>query len=83
MSNYDLSTFEGQHREQALGAIGIGLTTLQNVLFNLLDIILVGVISFFMLSDGKRLWHLIMKLFPSHLRHDVTKSIQKNFLGVF
>lgn len=79
----DLSTFEGQLREQALSAISIGLTTLQKVLFNLLDIILVGVISFFMLSDGKRLWHLIMRLFPSHLRYDLTKSIQKNFLGFF
>jgi predicted PurR-regulated permease PerM len=79
----DLSTFEGQLREQALSAISIGLTTLQKVLFNLLDIILVGVISFFMLSDGKRLWNLIMRLFPSHLRYDLTKSIQKNFLGFF
>lgn len=79
----DLSTFEGQLREQALSAISIGLTTLQKVLFNILDVILVGVISFFMLSDGKRLWHLIMRIFPSHLRHDVTKVIQKNFLGFF
>ena len=79
----DFSAFEGQLRDQALSAIGKGLTTLQNVLFNLLDIILVGVISFFMLLDGKRLWHLVMRLFPSHLRYDLTKSIQKNFLGFF
>ncbi|MEA5487943.1 AI-2E family transporter [Pseudanabaena sp. CCNP1317] len=79
----DFSTFEGQLREQAIDVIGKGLTTLQDVLFNVLDIILIGVISFFMLSDGKRLWRLIMKIFPAHVRHDVTKAIQMNFLGFF
>ncbi|XHX76369.1 MAG: AI-2E family transporter [Stenomitos frigidus ULC029] len=79
----DFSTFEAQLREQALGVIGMGLATLQNLLFNLLDLILIAVVGFFMLLDGKRLWNLLMKLFPHRLREDITVVIQKNLLGFF
>ncbi|MBD2465125.1 AI-2E family transporter [Oscillatoria sp. FACHB-1407] len=79
----DFSTFEAQLREQALGIIGMGFATLQSVLFSLLDLILIAVVSFFMLLDGQRLWGLLMKLFPSHLRQELTVAIQKNFLGFF
>lgn len=79
----DFSTFEEQLREQALSMIGLGFATIQNLLFNLLDVILIAVVGFFMLLDGKRLWHLTMRLFPPHLRDDLTAAIQKNFIGFF
>lgn len=79
----DFSTFEAQLREQALGMIGLGFSTIQNLLFSLLDLILIAVVGFFMLLDGRRLWDFIMKLFPSSLREGVTIAIQKNFLGFF
>jgi predicted PurR-regulated permease PerM len=79
----DFSTFEAQLREQALGFIGIGLATIQNLLFSLLDLILIAVVGFFMLLDGRRLWSLLMKLFPTSLRQELTVAIQKNFLGFF
>lgn len=79
----DFSTFETQLREQALGLIGMGFATIQTVLFSALDVILIAVVGFFMLLDGRRLWDLIMKLFSPRLRQELTTAIQKNFLGFF
>ena len=79
----DFSAFEVQVREQALGMIGTGFSTIQNALFSLLDLILVAVVGFFMLLDGRRLWKLLMKLFAPHLRRKLTVAIQKNLLGFF
>ncbi|MEG4534084.1 AI-2E family transporter [Microcoleus sp. D2_18a_D3] len=79
----DFSTFETQLREQALGIMGMGFSTQQNVLFNLLDVIVIAVVGFFMLLDRKLLSNLIVRLFPSGLRDDLTRAIQKNFLGFF
>ncbi|MEG4581340.1 hypothetical protein QUA71_17245 [Microcoleus sp. MON1_C5] len=79
----DFSTFEAQLREQVLGIIGMGFSTVQNLLFNLLDVIVIAVVSFFRLLDGRRLGNLIVRLFPPGLRDDLTRAIQKNFLGFF
>ncbi|MEG4817173.1 AI-2E family transporter [Microcoleus sp. K5-D4] len=79
----DFSTFETQLREQPLGIMGMGFSTQQNVLFNLLDVIVIAVICFFMLLDGRRLGNLIVRLFPCGLRDDLTRAIQNNFLGFF
>ena len=79
----DFSAFEAQMREQALGIIGIGFATIQSALFSLLDLILIAVVGFFMLLDGRRLWNLLMKLFSPHLRQNLTVAIRKNLLGFF
>lgn len=79
----DFSPFEAQLREQAIGILGQGFATIQSMIFSLLDLILIAVIGFFMLLDGRRLWRFLMKLFPLHLRQDLTTAIQKNFLGFF
>ncbi len=79
----DFSTFEAQLREQALTVIGMGFATIQNLLVSLLDLLLIAVVSFFMLLDGRRLWHLLLRLFSPRLQHDLTAAIQKNFLGFF
>ncbi|MGI0489130.1 AI-2E family transporter [Pantanalinema rosaneae CENA516] len=79
----DFSTFETQLRQQVLSLVGMSFTTIQNLLFSLLDLILIAVVGFFMLLDGRRLWNLIMKLFPPQIRQELTTAIQKNFLGFF
>jgi len=79
----DFSTIETQLRDQALLTLGAGFATLQNLLFSLVDLILIAVVAFFMLLDGKRLWQVVVRVFPRHLRQDVTVAIQKNFLGFF
>jgi predicted PurR-regulated permease PerM len=61
----------------------MGFTTIQTILFSVFDLILIAVVSFFMLLDGRRLWNLIMKLFSPRLQHELTEAIQKNFLGFF
>ncbi|WP_036481602.1 AI-2E family transporter [Myxosarcina sp. GI1] len=79
----DLNAFEAQLREKALGLIGKGLAGIQNVLVSLLDLVLIAVVAFFMLLDGKPLWNFALSLFPAHLREDLTVAISKNFLGFF
>ena len=79
----DSNTFETQLREQALSIVGTGLTTIQSLLFGLLDLVLIIVVAFFMLLDGKPLWNFILRIFPPHLRSELTVAIAKNFLGFF
>lgn len=79
----DFSPFEAQLREQVVGILGKGFATIQSMIFSLLDLILIAVIGFFMLLDGRWLWRLLMRLFPPHLRQGLTTAIQKNFLGFF
>lgn len=81
--NVDLSEFEQQLRSQVLTGIGVGFTTLQNLLTNLIDLILIAVVAFFMLLDGERLWNFVLRPVPKDFRHDFTIIIQQNFLGFF
>ncbi|MBE9049497.1 AI-2E family transporter [Nostocales cyanobacterium LEGE 11386] len=79
----DFQTIEEELRNQTLAVIGTGLTTFQGLITNLVDLILIAVVAFFMLLDGKRVWNFLMKLFPENLRRKLTRAIQQNFLGFF
>ncbi|WP_261203861.1 AI-2E family transporter [Laspinema sp. D2d] len=79
----DLTAIEDRLREEALAGIGVGLMTIQKILINFVDLILITVVAFFMLLDGPQVWNLFLKVFPSHWRSDITLAIQKNFLGFF
>jgi predicted PurR-regulated permease PerM len=79
----NLTAVEEQIRTQALEGIGIGFTTVQRLFSSLIDIILIAVVAFFMLLNGERLWYFVLKVFPEHLRNNLTISIQRNFLGFF
>jgi predicted PurR-regulated permease PerM len=79
----DFAAIEAQLREQALAGVGIGLATLQTLISNLVDLILVAVVAFFMLLDGKIIWNFILKFFPVNLRVRLNEAIQRNFLGFF
>lgn len=79
----DLSAVEKELRNQALAGIGVGFATVQRLLTSLVDVILIAVVAFFMLLDGERLWYFILKFFPEGLRHELTVTIQRNFLGFF
>ena len=87
LSNSDLAfaldAFEAQLRRQSFALFSTGLTTIQNLLFSLLDLILIIVVAFFMLLDGKPLWNFVLQAFPAHLRSELTVAIAKNFLGFF
>ncbi|MCU0537152.1 MAG: AI-2E family transporter [Hydrococcus sp. Prado102] len=79
----NFEALEAQFREQALAGIGIGLTTVQSLVTNLIDLVIIAVVAFFMLLDGKRIWNFVLKAFPDRVRHELTEAIQKNFLGFF
>lgn len=81
--SFDFKAFEEQLRQQALSLVATGLTTIQNLLLSLLDLILIIVVAFFMLLDGKPLWNFVLRIFPQHLRSELTVAITKNFLGFF
>ncbi len=74
---------EDQIRNQILSGIGVSLVTIQSWLSNLIDLILIAVVAFFMLLDGKVIWNFILKAFPPNLREKLTITIQRNFLGFF
>lgn len=81
--NADLSAIEDQLREQALAWVGAGLSVIQALLANLVNLIFIAVVAFFMVLEGERLWSLALKLLPRHLRKQFNIAVQRNFLGFF
>ncbi|PIG91508.1 AI-2E family transporter [Gloeocapsopsis sp. IPPAS B-1203] len=79
----DFEAIEEQIRNQALAGLGFGFATLQAIITNIVDLIIIAVIVLFMLLDGKRLWYFLLQVFPSHWRDKITQAIQHNFLGFF
>jgi len=79
----DLAIIEGQIRNWALSGIGLSLAFVQKFFTNLLTLIVIAVVAFFMVLDGERLWSLALKLLPRYLRSNFTATIQRNFLGFF
>jgi predicted PurR-regulated permease PerM len=79
----DFGAIEEQLRNQALSGIGVGLTTLQTWLANLIDLVLIAVVAFFMLLDGERLWTFFLDFFPRSFPSKLTDTIQRSFLGFF
>ncbi len=79
----DFQVVEEELRNQILAGIGTGWATFQGLLINLVDLILIAVVAFFMLLDGKRVWNFMIKILPPSIRHKFTISVQQNFLGFF
>ncbi|MBE9166546.1 AI-2E family transporter [Pleurocapsales cyanobacterium LEGE 06147] len=79
----DLEAIQEELRNQVLSGITIGLGIIPNLLTNLIDLLLIVIVAFFMLLDGKRIWHFVLKVFPQNIRKDVATAIQQNFLGFF
>ncbi len=79
----DFQGIEEQIRNQALVFLGNGFTTIQALFSNFIDLVLILVVAFFMLLDGKRAWNFLLKIFPENFRHKFNHAIKKNFLGFF
>ncbi len=79
----DLQSLSAQLRDQAAGILGAGIGLLQALLSNFLHAILIAVVTFFMLLDGDRIWHLIINRFPPAQRDRVATTVQKSLLGFF
>ena len=79
----DFQGIEEQVRNQALVFLGNGFTTIQALLSNFIDLVLILVVAFFMLLDGKQAWNFILKIFPESFRYKFNQAIKKNLLGFF
>lgn len=79
----DFNAIEQQFRRQAIAGLEFSLITLQRIFSSLLELILVAVLTFFMLLDGKRPWQFCLNLLPEPLRSRLPPAIRKNFLGFF
>jgi predicted PurR-regulated permease PerM len=79
----DLTALETQLRNQAISMIATSLTIFQSFITNFVTFILIAVVAFFMLLDGEKLWHLIIKVVPRQRRTRFTNIIRRNFLGFF
>lgn len=79
----DLEAIEESLRTQGLALVQSGLTMLQVLLTSLINLILIAVVAFFMLLDGERIWHFILRAVPKSMRRRLTVTIQRNLLGFF
>ena len=58
-------------------------TFLTSLLANLIDLILIAVIAFFMLLYRRRLWKLALNIVPKHLRKRFAYNVKTKFVGFF
>lgn len=79
----DFRSWEEQLRGWGMQLLEMNLIFIQSVLLHLVDAVLIAVIAFFMLLDGRRLWTFILKAFPPATRPDITAAVRSNFLGFF
>jgi predicted PurR-regulated permease PerM len=79
----DLSAVEEQLRNQAISLLVTSLNIFQSFITNFVTFILIAVVAFFMLLDGEKLWHFVLKIVPPRRRDRFTKIIKRNFLGFF
>lgn len=81
----DLGAIQQQLQDQFLAGlstgIGYSLSTIQIFFTNFITLILIAVVAFFMLLDGQRLWSLILKFVPKHLRLRFATIVKRKFLG--
>lgn len=81
----DFNAIQEQLQQQVFAGLGLGigysLSTIQIFFANLLNLILIAVVAFFMLLDGQRLWNFILKLVPRHLRGRFANTVRRKFLG--
>lgn len=79
----DFAAIEDSVREQAIGLVTSGLAIIQVMLTNLIHLILIAVVAFFMLLDGDKIWRFILQAVPCHLHRRLTITIRRNLLGFF
>lgn len=79
----DLQSVGTQLRDQTAGLLGAGIGFLQALLTNFLHSILIAVVTLFMLLDGDRLWHFLIKSLSPERQAQVTRTVQASLLGFF
>ncbi|MGR3278194.1 AI-2E family transporter [Acaryochloris marina] len=79
----DFGAIEAKFRDQVIESIGSSVGVIQGIVNNLIDLILIAVVSFFMLLDGGRIWKWLLRGLPKASRARFTLAMKRNFLGFF
>ncbi|RMF70059.1 MAG: AI-2E family transporter [Cyanobacteria bacterium J069] len=79
----DFSALEELLQSQTLEAARTSLVGLQVLLQRLLDLLLIGIVGFFMLLDGDRLWGWVLSRFSPSTQIRITDAVRQNLLGFF
>ncbi|HYW18131.1 MAG TPA: AI-2E family transporter [Nodularia sp. (in: cyanobacteria)] len=77
----NLEAIEIQIRNWFVSGMNMILGFLPNILESYVGFIIIIVIAFFMLTDGEKIWQLILKMIPHNQRDRFSTAIQKNFIG--
>jgi predicted PurR-regulated permease PerM len=77
----NLEAIEIQIRNWVVSGMNIILGFLPNLLESYVGFIIIIVVAFFMLTDGEKVWELILKIIPPNQRDRFATAIQKNFIG--
>lgn len=79
----DLNFIEEQARRYVSAGLVSVLATAQAFLKNLVILIFIIVVGFFMLLNGEQLWLFCLRFIPIQRQKFVAQTIQTNFLGFF
>ncbi|HAG83530.1 MAG TPA: AI-2E family transporter [Cyanobacteria bacterium UBA12227] len=79
----NLDVLQEPIRDIFLSRLSYIFTTLTSFLVNLIDLILIAVIAFFMLLHRTRLWKFALKIVPKHLRKRFAYNVKTKFVGFF
>lgn len=79
----NLNVIQEPIRNLLLSRLSYILTFLTSLLANLIDLILIAVLAFFMLLHRTRLWKFALKIVPKHLRGRFAYNIKTKFVGFF
>ncbi|MEH1804345.1 AI-2E family transporter [Nostoc sp.] len=77
----NLEAVETQIRNWVVYGINITLGFLPNLLESYVGFIIIIVVAFFILTDGEKIWQLILNKIPDNQRARFATAIQKNFIG--
>ncbi|MGF1570297.1 MAG: AI-2E family transporter [Nodosilinea sp.] len=79
----NLESLAPQLQTQALSALNLGLGLLQASLANLVLGIFIAVITLFMMLDGAKLWHWLLRQLPIRNKERFNTVVQQNLIGFF
>ena len=77
----NLEAIEAQIRNAFVLGLNWIVSSLPALLENYVTFIIILVIAFFMLADGKKIWQLVLKMIPASHRSRFAIAVQKNFIG--
>ncbi|MCM1983933.1 AI-2E family transporter [Lyngbya confervoides] len=79
----NIDGIEEGFRNQVLSQLGSGFTLITEIFSNVVGLVLILVISFFMLLDYENFWATARRFVPVAHRDRLAASLERNFLGFF